>query len=217
MTPIHILIADDHPMFRFGLRALLAAEPGTEVVGEATNGEEAVSMAARLKPDLVLMDVNLPLLNGIEATQRIVAANPGIGVLVITMFEDDTMFAAMRAGARGYILKGAEGEETLRAIHAAANGESIFSPTVAQRLAQFVSQSSPQSGSLPFQDLTPRERDILKLLALGLTNAAIAERLSLSPKTVRNQVSIIFNKLQVADRSEAIIKAREAGLGSKDK
>ena len=168
MTPIHILIADDHPMFRFGLRALLAAEPGTEVVGEATNGEEAVSMAARLKPDLVLMDVNLPLLNGIEATQRIVAANPEVGVLVITMFEDDTMFAAMRAGARGYILKGAEGEETLRAIHAAANGESIFSPTVAQRLAQFVSQSSPQTGSLPFQDLTPRERDILKLLALGI-------------------------------------------------
>lgn len=212
MTPIRILIADDHPVFRFGLRALLSAEPDIEILGEATNGQEVVALAASLKPDLILMDINLPKLNGVESTRQILAQKPDIGILIITMFEDDTIFAALRAGARGYILKGAEGEETLRAIRAAANGESIFSPTVAQRLTQFFTQSSTQSGSLLFQELTHRERDILKLIAQGLTNTAIAERLSLSPKTVRNQVSIILSKLQVADRAEAIIKAREAGL-----
>lgn len=212
MTPIRILIADDHPVFRFGLRALLSAEPDIEILGEATNGQEVVALAASLKPDLILMDINLPKLNGVESTRQILAQKPDIGILIITMFEDDTIFAALRAGARGYILKGSEGEETLRAIRAAANGESIFSPTVAQRLTQFFTQSSTQSGSLLFQELTHRERDILKLIAQGLTNTAIAERLSLSPKTVRNQVSIIFSKLQVADRAEAIIKAREAGL-----
>lgn len=212
MTPIRILIADDHPVFRFGLRALLSAESDIEILGEATNGQEVVTLAASLKPDLILMDINLPKLNGVESTRQILAQKPDIGILIITMFEDDTIFAALRAGARGYILKGAEGEETLRAIRAAANGESIFSPTVAQRLTQFFTQSSTQSGSLLFQELTHRERDILKLIAQGLTNTAIAERLSLSPKTVRNQVSIILSKLQVADRAEAIIKAREAGL-----
>lgn len=212
MTPIRILIADDHPMFRFGIRALLSAEAGIDVVGEATNGQEAVSLAAGLEPDLILMDINLPQINGIEATRQILKQNPSIGILIITMFEDDTIFAALQAGARGYILKGAEGEETLRAIRAAANGESIFSPAVAQRLTHFFAQSSKQNAALPFQELTHRERDILKLIAQGLTNTAIAERLSLSPKTVRNQVSIILSKLHVTDRSEAIIKAREAGL-----
>jgi DNA-binding NarL/FixJ family response regulator len=211
MNPIRILIADDHPMFRFGLRALLSAEPDTEILGEATNGQEAVTLAASLQPDLILMDINLPHLNGIEATRQILKQNPGIGILIITMFEDDTIFAALQAGARGYILKGAEGEETLRAIRAAAHGESIFSP-VAQRLSHFFAQSSTQTVAA-FPDLTPRERDILRLIAQGLTNAAIADRLSLSPKTVRNQVSTIFSKLQVVDRAEAIIKAREAGLG----
>jgi DNA-binding NarL/FixJ family response regulator len=213
MNPIRILIADDHPMFRFGLRALLSAEPDTEILGEATNGQEAVTLAASLNPDLILMDINLPHLNGIEATRQILKQNPGIGILIITMFEDDTIFAALQAGARGYILKGAEGEETLRAIRAAANGESIFSPAVAQRLAHFFAQSSSPTAALPFRDLTPRERDILRLIAQGLTNTAIADRLVLSPKTIRNQVSLIFNKLQVTDRAEAIIKAREAGLG----
>jgi DNA-binding NarL/FixJ family response regulator len=213
MNPIRILIADDHPMFRFGLRVLLATEQGIEVVGEATNGQEAVDLTASLKPDLILMDINLPQLNGIEATRQILRQNPHIGILIITMFEDDTIFAALQAGARGYILKGAEGEETLRAIHAAAHGESIFSPTIAQRLTHFFAQSSTQTAHQPFPELTPRERDILKLIAQGLTNTSIAERLSLSPKTVRNQVSIIFNKLQVVDRAEAIIKARNAGLG----
>jgi len=212
MNPIRILIADDHPMFRFGLRALLAAEADTEVLGEATDGQDAVSKAASLKPDLILMDINLPLLNGIEATRQILKQNPDIGILIITMFEDDTIFAALQAGARGYILKGAEGEETLRAIRAAANGEAIFSPAVSQRLSNFFTQPSPQTAPLPFPDLPPRERDILRLIAQGLTNAAIADRLFLSPKTVRNQVSLIFSKLQVSDRAEAIIKAREAGL-----
>jgi DNA-binding NarL/FixJ family response regulator len=200
-------------MFRFGLRALLSAEPDFEILGEATDGEEAVAQAGNLEPDLVLMDINLPKLNGIEATRRILAESPGTGVLIITMFEDDTIFTALRAGARGYLLKGAEGEETLRAIRAAANGESIFSPAVAQRLTQFFARPAGQPAHLPFQDLTHRERDILRLIAQGLTNAAIAERLSLSPKTVRNQVSIIFSKIQVSDRGEAMIKARDAGLG----
>lgn len=212
MTHIRILIADDHPVFRFGLRTLLSAEPSTEIVGEATNGEEAVTLADSLKPDLILMDINLPRVNGIEATRQILQRHPDVGILIITMFEDDTVFAALRAGARGYILKGAEGEETLRAIHAVANGESIFSPMVAQRLAGYFAQSSTSAVVGPFPELTHREGDILKLIAQGLTNTAIAERLSLSPKTVRNQVSIIFSKLQVSDRGEAIIKAREAGL-----
>jgi DNA-binding NarL/FixJ family response regulator len=212
MMPIRILIADDHPVFRFGLRALLSAESDTEVIGEATDGEESVTLAASLQPDLILMDINLPQINGIEATRRILAQQPDVGILIITMFEDDTVFAALRAGARGYILKGAEGEETLRAIRAAANGESIFSPAIAQRLTRFFSQTSSQA-ELPFPELTPREREVLTLIAQGLTNTAIAEQLSLSPKTVRNQVSTIFSKLQVADRAEAIIKAREAGVG----
>jgi DNA-binding NarL/FixJ family response regulator len=212
MTPIRILIADDHPMFRFGLRALLATEADVEVLGEATTGQEAIDLAATLNPDLILMDINLPLLNGIEATRQILKQNPAIQILIVTMFEDDTVFAVLQAGARGYLLKGAEGEETLRAIRAAANGESIFSPAVAQRLSHYFAHVASQTTKLPFPDLTLREYDILRLIAKGLTNAAIAERLSLSPKTIRNQVSTIFSKLQVTDRGEAIIKARDVGL-----
>ena len=215
MTPIRILISDDHPMFRFGLRALLASEPGMEIVGEATNGLEAVSLAASLKPDLILMDINLPELNGIDATRQILAKNPGIGVLIITMFEDDSMFAALRAGARGYLLKGSEGDETLRAIRAAANGEAIFSPQVAERLKHYFTAPNTKPRVDPFPELTPREREILDLLAQGLTNNAIAERLVLSPKTVRNQVSTIFSKLQVTSRGEAIVKARDSRTDSK--
>jgi DNA-binding NarL/FixJ family response regulator len=212
MTPIRILIADDHPMFRFGLRTLLATEADIEVLGEATTGQEAIDLAATLNPELILMDINLPLLNGIEATRQILKQNSAIQILIVTMFEDDTIFAALQAGARGYLLKGAEGEETIRAIRAAANGESIFSPAVAQRLSLYFAQPLSQPAKLLFPELTRREYDILRLIAKGLTNTAIAERLSLSPKTVRNQVSVIFNKLQVTDRGEAIIKAREAGL-----
>jgi DNA-binding NarL/FixJ family response regulator len=211
MTPIRILIADDHPMFRFGLRALLTAEPDTVVIGEATSGRQVIEMAAQLTPDVILMDINMPEISGIEATRQIFAANPDIGILVITMFEDDTVFAAIRAGARGYILKGAEGEETIRAIRAVANGESIFSPAIAQRLTKFI-VTAPTVEAPLFPDLTPREREILVLIAQGLTNSAIAEHLSLSPKTVRNQVSSVLSKLNVTSRAEAIVKARQAGL-----
>ncbi len=192
--------------------ALLATEADVEVLGEATTGQEAIDLAATLNPDLILMDINLPLLNGIEATRQILKQNPAIQILIVTMFEDDTVFAVLQAGARGYLLKGAEGDETLRAIRAAANGESIFSPAVAQRLSHYFAHAASQTTKLPFPDLTLREYDILRLIAKGLTNAAIAERLSLSPKTIRNQVSTIFSKLQVTDRGEAIIKARDAGL-----
>lgn len=215
--PTRILIADDHPVFRFGLRALLEAQEDIEVVGEAESGDEAVRMARSLKPDVLLMDVNMPGLNGIEATRQITAAEPHPAVLIITMFDDDTVFTAMQAGARGYLLKGAQGDETLRAIRAVANGEVIFSPGVAEQMVAYFARGGQTAADVHFPDLTPREREVLELLAQGLTNTAIAERLVLSPKTIRNQVSNIFSKLQVASRSEAIIKAREAGLGGSER
>jgi DNA-binding NarL/FixJ family response regulator len=212
-SPIRVLIADDHPVFRFGLRALLETEEDVEVVGEATTGAQAVALAAELRPAVILMDLNMPEVSGLDATRRILENHPETGILVITMFDDDSVFAAMRAGARGYVLKGAEGEETVRAIRAVANGEVIFSPAVAARVVQFLAQPPHKDAGLPFPELTSREREVLDLMAEGLTNTAIAGRLVLSPKTVRNHVSNIFGKLQVASRSEAIVKAREAGLG----
>jgi len=209
---IRILIADDHPVFRFGLRALLEAQADMEVIGEAESGEEAVRQAQSLQPTVVLMDINMPGINGIEATKKITAVDPHPAILIITMFDDDTVFTAMQAGARGYLLKGSQGDETLRAIRAVANGEVIFSPGVAEQMMAFFARGGREKAE-PFPELTPRERDVLELLAQGLTNTAIAEKLVLSPKTIRNQVSNIFSKLQVASRSEAIIKAREAGLG----
>jgi DNA-binding NarL/FixJ family response regulator len=213
MDRIRILIADDHPVFRYGLRALLSAEPTTEVVGEATTGEEVIAEAMILQPDVILMDVNMPGVNGIEATRRIVAALPHVNILVLTMFDDDdSVFAAMRAGARGYLLKGSEGEETVRAIGVVNSGEAIFSPSIASRLMQYFGASRPISPPQLFPELTEREREILTLIAQGYTNPAIAEKLVLSPKTVRNHVSNIFSKLQVAGRAEAIIRARNEGL-----
>jgi len=207
------LIADDHPLFRHGIREFLNLSPDIQVVGEAMDGEEAMSQAETLHPDVILMDVNMPGVNGIEATRRILHASPHIRILVVTMFEDDgTVFAAMRAGARGYILKDADKENILRAIKAVANGEAIFSPTIATRLIEFF---STQSTTLPrdiFPSLTERERQILQLIARGKSNAEIARELSLSPKTVYNSVSNILSKLQVADRAQAIIRAREAGV-----
>lgn len=213
MDHIRILIADDHPVFRYGLRALLLAEPTTSVVGEATTGAEAIEKALSLQPDVILMDLNMPGVNGIEATRRILAQTPHVSILVLTMFDDDdSVFAAMRAGARGYLLKGAEGEETVRAIQVVHGGEAIFSPSIAQRLIQYFGTSRPTAPPQLFPDLTEREREILALIAQGYTNPSIAEKLVLSPKTVRNHVSNIFSKLQVAGRAEAIIRARDAGL-----
>jgi len=215
MSRIRVLIADDHPVFRYGLRALLLAEATTmEVVGEATTGSEVVTLAAQCVPEVILMDVNMPGINGIEATRRILATTPQIGILMLTMFDDDeSVFAAMRAGARGYLLKGAEGEETIRAITAVSKGEAIFSPAIAHRLMGYFGKprKSPQPASL-FPELSEREREVLTLIAQGYTNPAIAEHLVLSPKTVRNHVSSIFSKLQVAGRAEAIMRARDAGL-----
>lgn len=212
--PIQILIADDHPVFRFGLRALLEAQSDMVVMGEAESGTEAVKMAQSHQPDVLLMDINMPGLNGIEATKEITAVLPSTAVLIITMFDDETVFTALQAGARGYLLKGAQGDETLRAIRAVANGEVIFSPGVAEQVMAFFAWGGKKNVPDLFPELTPREREILELLARGLTNSAIAEKLVLSPKTIRNQVSTIFSKLQVASRSEAIVKARDAGLGS---
>ena len=213
MDRIRILIADDHPVFRYGLRALLQAELAAEVVGEAMTGEEAIALAISLQLDVILMDLNMPGINGIEATRRILATHPHINILVLTLSDDDdSVFAAMRAGARGYLLKGAEGDETVRAIHAVSSGEAIFSPSIARRLMQYFGTPRPTAPPQAFPDLTEREREILRLIAQGYTNTAIAEQLVLSPKTVRNHVSNIFSKLQVADRAGAIIRARDAGL-----
>jgi DNA-binding NarL/FixJ family response regulator len=210
-TPIRVLIADDHPLFRDGLRALLNSIPQTELVGEAADGEEVLNQAAALQPDVILMDIQMPGLNGVDATKQILRANPDIGIVVLTMFEDDdSVFAAMRAGARGYILKGADQTEILRAIGAAVRGEALFGASIAKRLTSFFSASVPAQA---FPELTEREREILDLMAQGLNNIEIAERLVLSPKTVRNHTSNIFNKLQVTDRTHAIVLAREAGLG----
>lgn len=211
---LRVLVADDHPMFREGLRTLLASTPDTELVGEAGSGEEAVALAAETQPDVVVMDVQMPGVDGIEATRRIARDSPSVGVLVVTMFEDDgTVFQAMRAGARGYLLKGANYAEMLRAIRAVGNGEAIFSPAVAVRLVNYFSDIRPASMPDVFPELSNREREILDLLAGGLKNPEISARLYLSPKTVRNHVSNILHKLQAADRTEAIIRAREAGLG----
>jgi DNA-binding NarL/FixJ family response regulator len=213
MERITVLIADDHAHFRDGLRALLSSAPDIEVVGEAASGDEAVSHAARLQPDVILMDVQMPGINGIDATRRILHTSPHISVVVLTMFEDDdSVFAALRAGARGYLLKGALKAEILRAIRGAASGEAIFGPAIARRLMQYFAAPRPTPRDL-FPELTEREREILELIAQHRTNPEIAERLYLSQKTVRNNVSNIFAKLQVADRAEAIIRAREAGLG----
>lgn len=214
MSPIRVLIADDHPLFRDGLRALLESIPQAEMVGEAASGDEAVAQAAAIQPDVILMDIQMPGMSGIEATRRILQTRPDVGIMVLTMFDDDdSVFAAMRAGARGYILKGADQAEIVHAIEAIARGEALFGPAIAKRLVNFFAAPRPDTSSLVFPDLTDREREILTMIAQGYNNTEIADVLVLSPKTVRNHVSNIFAKLQVADRAQAIVRAREAGLG----
>lgn len=207
-----VLIADDHPIFRRGLRALLGGQSALRPVGEATSGEEAVRLAAELRPDVILMDLRMPGGDGLTAIRRIVAARPESRILVVTMFEDDdSVFAAMRAGARGYVLKDMDDDEIARAILAVGHGEAIFSPAIAARMATFFA-ARPTGASAAFPELTESERAVLRLIAQGLNNGAIAQRLGLSPKTIRNYVSLILGKLQVADRAQAIVRAREAGL-----
>ena len=212
MEPISVLIADDHEPFRAGLRAALALADDIKVAGEAADGPDAVAQAQLLQPDVVLMDLKMPGFDGIEATRRITGASPHIGVVVLTMLEDDdSVFAALRAGARGYVLKGALREHLIRAIRAAADGEAVFGPAIARRIADYFAHDARLAAAFP--QLTDREREVLALVAQHRTNPEIARQLDLSPKTVRNHVSNIFTKLQVAGRTEAIIQAREAGLG----
>ena len=212
MDKLTVLIADDHPVFRKGLRAILATTPGTELVGEATNGQEAVVLAEKLQPDVILMDLQMPGGDGLSAIREIVQTSPHIRILVVTMFEDDdSVFAAMRSGARGYVLKDTNDEEMKRAIMAVGNGEAIFSPAIAQRMMTFFADR-PAAAAHLFPELTDSERNVLKLMAQGRSNEAIARQLSFSVKTVRNYCSNIFSKLQVADRAQAIVKARESGL-----
>ncbi|MFN0026483.1 MAG: response regulator [Acidimicrobiales bacterium] len=210
--PIRVLIADDNAQFRAGLRALLQATAEMEVSGEAATGAEAVRFAEQSQPDIVLMDIRMPSLNGLEATRQITAASPHIGILMLTMSDDDdSVFDAMRAGARGYLLKGAMKAEIIRAIHSVYNGEAIFGPALARRLVQYFAGSRLDPLALAFPQLTERERDVLDLLAAQRTNTEIAQQLTISNKTVRNHVSNILTKLQVSTRAEAIVRARTAG------
>jgi DNA-binding NarL/FixJ family response regulator len=214
LETLRILVAEDHPLFRKGMISLLSSVPEFEVAGEAATGEEAVARAAELQPDVVLMDLQMPEVNGIEATRRILQESPSVRVLVVTLFEDDdSVFMALRAGARGYVLKDADEEEMVQAIRAVGKGEAIFSAAIAERVLAYFAAPKPSAPPQVFPTLTDREREILNLIAQGHPNPSIAKRLSLSTKTVGNYVSNIFTKLQVADRAQAIIRAREAGLG----
>jgi len=210
---LRVLVVDDHPLYREGLVTAIDTMAEVEVVGAAADGIEAVREASRLAPDVVVMDLHMPNLNGIEATKRIMAEQPGVAVLVLTMLDgDDSVFAAMRAGARGYLLKGADREEIRQALETVSRGGIVFSSGIATRVLGFFAGGGTASLA-PFPDLTDREREILDLVARGLTNTEIASRLVLSPKTVRNHVSNVFTKLQVATRAEAVAQARDAGLG----
>jgi DNA-binding NarL/FixJ family response regulator len=209
---MRVVVADDHPIFREGLANAIGSLDEIEVVGQAGTGSEAVAAARELAPDVIVMDLHMPEMNGIEATRQVTELAPRTAVLVLTMLEDDeSVFAAMRAGARGYLVKGAERRDIARALEAVGRGEVIFGPAVAARALAAFSGAGPRTG--PFPELTEREHEILDLVARGLTNQAIASRLVLSEKTIRNHVSNVFMKLQVQDRATAIVRAREAGLG----
>lgn len=214
---MRVLLVEDHPMFRDGLARMLETVEDFEVVGEAGTGEEAVQLAEKLNPNIILMDLNLPKMSGIEATKRIIQKLPGIGILVLTMYDDDrSVFAAMRAGARGYLLKEANRNEIIRAIQAVGDGEAIFSPSIARRMMYYFEAKSKQVHVDVFPQLTEREREVLDHIAKGENNAEIASVLGLNQKTVRNHVSNILSKLHASDRAHAIIMAREAGLGKEN-
>lgn len=223
-TPIRLLIVDDHTLFREGVKALLSTTPDIIVVGEACDGVEAVQQFQLLHPQIVLMDIQMPDLSGIDATRAILAEDPQAGVIMVTMLEDDaSVFAAMRAGARGYVLKGANPQEMLGVIRAVAEGQALFGPAIAARIASFfheinntkvisskVNPSYSEDGNL--EELSEREREVLELIAGGYNNTEIAQKLVISPKTVRNHITSIFSKLQVADRAQAIRRARSEGM-----
>lgn len=214
---IRVVIADDQAITRSGLRSLITTLPGIEIVGEATNGAEAIALAEQIQPDVVMMDLRMPVINGIEATRRIHRVSPHIGILVVTVFEDDTsVFPAIRAGARGYLLKNADQAELLRAIQTVAAGGVIFSPGIAQRVLHYLAAPSPPVPRQAFDELTNREREILELIAWGRNNAEIAQELGLSPKTVSNNISNVLVKLHAVDRAKLMLMALEAGLGQAD-
>lgn len=217
METIRLLIVDDHTLFREGLRALFSVMEDIELVGEATTGVEAVDLAEKLQPDVILMDIDMPGMGGVEATRSILRQTPSAGIVMVTMLEDDaSVFSAMRAGARGYVLKGAQPNELLETIRFVASGQVLFGPAIAARMMRFFTEQEARfKASLPreaFPELTPRELEVLELIAQGDNNSEIAKRLVISEKTVRNHITNIFSKLQVADRAQAIIKARDAGL-----
>jgi DNA-binding NarL/FixJ family response regulator len=217
METIRLFIVDDHALFREGLRALFAAIGDIELVGEATTGQDAIDMSEELQPDVVLMDIDMPGMGGVKATRSILRKMPSAGIVMVTMLEDDaSIFSAMRAGARGYVLKGAQPDELLQTIRAVASGQVLFGPAIAARVMRFFNKQEYHfKASLPeeaFPELTPRELEVLELIAQGDRNKEIAEKLVISDKTVRNHITNIFSKLQVADRAQAIIKARDAGL-----
>jgi DNA-binding NarL/FixJ family response regulator len=213
---VRVLVVDDHPLYREGLVTAIASMPGKEVVGEASDGQEAVEVATKLAPDVVVMDLHMPVLNGVDATRAICERLPGTAVLVLTMLEgDESVFAAVRAGARGYLLKGADRSEIGRALDAVAHGDVVFSAAIASRVLGYFAAGRPTHALAPFPELTEREREVLDLVARGMTNAEIARRLVVSDKTVRNHVSNVFAKLHVGDRAEAVARARDAGLGTR--
>ncbi|WP_433357475.1 response regulator [Microtetraspora malaysiensis] len=216
---IRIVVVDDHPLMREGLRALVASLPDIDVVGEAGDGEAARREALLAAPDVVVMDLHMPGINGVEATREILRSAPATRILVLTMFEDDeSVFGAMRAGASGYLVKGARQEEIVRAIRSVAAGHAVFGPSVARRIIDFFA-GAPRAvpAAEPFPELTAREREVLDLIAAGHSNSAIARHLVISGKTVSNHISAIFAKLRVADRAEAIVRARQAGLGTRSR
>jgi DNA-binding NarL/FixJ family response regulator len=211
---VRVVLADDHPMYRYGVAAVLADVPGIELVGQAESGAALLAMVRAVHPDVVVTDLRMPDLSGIEVTRSLLAGQPELPVLVLTMHDDDeSVYGAMRAGARGYLLKGADASELVATIRTLATGGTAFGPSVARRIVGFFLETSQRYAHGAFPELTPRERDVLDLLAAGRRNSVIARDLSLSEKTVRNHLSSILGKLQVADRSEAIVRAREAGLG----